>query len=141
MLTLSSLCFPLTQLEFGNKKGEKVVRKEWVVKDKPTQKEILHVVDSIKVQEQVNSGLIPADRIKDSELHSLVVETNTATQNGQNNEKDADAEPVPKATASDSVPNEQEWYTVTRRRAQMQKSSIVVGNKGSEGGGSSPSNG
>ncbi|KAK7251026.1 hypothetical protein RIF29_33888 [Crotalaria pallida] len=96
-----------------------------------------------RVSDQVNSGLIPADRVEDSELHSLVVESNTATKNGQNNQKEAEAELVPKAIASTSeaVPKEQEWYTVTRRRAQMQKSSIVVGNKGSEGGGPGPSNG
>ncbi|KAK7274459.1 hypothetical protein RIF29_15549 [Crotalaria pallida] len=124
------------------RKGEKAIRKEWVVKDKPTQKEILHVVDSIKVQDQINSGLIPADRVKDSELHSLVVESNTATQNGQNMQKEVEADPVPKpASTSEVVPKEQEWYTVTRRRAQMQKSNDVVGNKGSEGGGSDPSNG
>ncbi|KAK7259925.1 hypothetical protein RIF29_25546 [Crotalaria pallida] len=121
------------------RKGEKIVRKEWVVKDKPTQKEVLHVVDSIKVQEQVNAGLIASDRVDNSELHPLVVDSNVVKDQTSNK----DTVPISGSVAAAFVTasKEQEWQTVTRRRAQLQKASGVVSNKGVEGGGSDPSNG
>ncbi|KAK7267085.1 hypothetical protein RIF29_19749 [Crotalaria pallida] len=96
---------------------------------KPSEK----ITKRVSVQEQVNSGLIPSDRVQESELHPLVVETGTASQP----QKEPEPQPV---SISKDVPKEQEWHTVTRRRAQMQKSSDV-GNKGSEGVGPGPTNG
>ncbi|KAK7268104.1 hypothetical protein RIF29_20791 [Crotalaria pallida] len=91
--------------------------------------------------DQVIADFIPADRVEDSELHPLVVETNAEIQKAQNNNKGTGPVSVPVAAVSEPAPKEQEWQTFTRRRAQLQKASGVDGNKGVEGGGSGPSNG
>ncbi|KAK7243354.1 hypothetical protein RIF29_38147 [Crotalaria pallida] len=90
-------------------------------------------------QEQVNAGLIASDRVDNSELHPLVVDSNVVKDQTSNK----DTVPISGfvAAASVTTSKEQEWQTVTRRRAQLQKASGVVSNKGVEGGGSDPSNG
>ncbi|KAK7250960.1 hypothetical protein RIF29_33767 [Crotalaria pallida] len=103
------------------------MKKEWVVKNKPTQKEVLHVVDSIKLTEQVQEGILFVDRVDVSDLHPLVVETISENQKGQDHE-----------TVPESSKKEQEWQTVmTRRRAKQN----VVDKKGNEGFDPGPANG
>ncbi|KAK7250911.1 hypothetical protein RIF29_33682 [Crotalaria pallida] len=59
-------------------------------------------------KDQVNAGFILADRVEDSELHPLVVETNAEIQKAQNNNKETVPVSVPMAAVSEPAPKEQE---------------------------------
>ncbi|KAK7266857.1 hypothetical protein RIF29_19515 [Crotalaria pallida] len=71
------------------------MRKERVVKNKPTQEDVLQVVDSIKVHEQVKEGIIPPNRVDDDSLHPIVAKVKAKEQKQQ-----------------------EEWQTVTTRSSR-----------------------
>ncbi|KAK7260281.1 hypothetical protein RIF29_26204 [Crotalaria pallida] len=117
------------------RKDAKVVRKEWVVKNKATQKEVNHVVESIKVLDQVEKGIISADRVEASELHPAVVEEIGVKHVLQVIEDPIETE-MRTVISQNAVPSKNgEWQTVmTRKKAAQMKKDGTGGEKiGDEG--------
>ncbi|KAK7273807.1 hypothetical protein RIF29_14870 [Crotalaria pallida] len=77
-------------------------------------------------KDQVDKGILPADRVVDYELHPIVVEARNALVIHQTGE---DHEVIKEPTAKQ---NEEEWHTVMTRKkaAQMKKDGTGVLNKG-----------
>ncbi|KAK7250609.1 hypothetical protein RIF29_33148 [Crotalaria pallida] len=85
------------------------------------------------VQDQIDKGIIPADRVDDAELHPIVVEAKKAAQTLQ--EKPVENPQIEKeVTVSDKG---EEWQTdLTRRKAVQFKKDDDVEIKKGEGSGS-----
>ncbi|KAK7289851.1 hypothetical protein RIF29_03829 [Crotalaria pallida] len=75
-----------------------------------------------KIQDQVDKGFLPADRVVDSELHPIVVEARDALVIHQAGK---DHEVIKEPTAKQ---NEEEWHTVMTRKkaAQLKKDGTGV---------------